>query len=214
MGIKEWQLIMKNLSKILIILLCFTFVFSLVGCGAENANGANGNTQINGETTYTFSVNATEITFEVGETFQIVAGYGKEQINYSVEQAEVATVSETGLVTAVKVGTTYVNIVAGEEKRICKVNVVANEYTIEISASERNMYVGTVLTFTATTYKNGEEYNGNVTWSVTDGATIKADADKVTFTATAKGTYTLTATSEKGATDTCVITVVEALSDF
>ncbi len=195
------------MKKIIVMILCLLFGCSFAACADKEGQQP--------AMMHNFSVNESEITLEVNDTFELVAAYGEEEITYSVENGEVATVSETGLVTAKKVGVTYVTISAGEEERTCKVNVVTYEYTVQIVgiAPNVNMTVNTVLQFSAKLYRNGVEYEGNVTWSA-NGGTVTSNGTRATFTVAQKGVYTVTATSEKGATASFVVTVGEALSDF
>ncbi len=197
---------MKKLRYVLLALLSLILVFSVVACKDD------GKTYTSSQ--YSFSVNSSNVTLEVGDTFEIIASYGKEKITYSVDDNDVATVSNSGLVTALETGTAYVTISAGKEKRTCKINVVKYSYTVELNFSEsENMLVGTVLTFSAKLYRDGRLYDGKVTWTTT-GASLTIDGAKALFTASQKGVYTVTATSDKGATASCVITVGESINDF
>ncbi len=196
------------MKKSIFAFLCFIFIFSFVACKGTSS------TVTSPQTTHNFSVNKNEVTLEVNDTFDLVAIYGEETVTYSVDDATVATVSASGVVTALKEGVANITISAGGQERICKVNVVTYEYSIAlVDAGNKNMTTGTVLSFSAKTYRDGEEYEGTISWSST-GGTVTATGKKATFTATQVGEYTLTATSEKGATVSCTITVGEALSDF
>ncbi len=195
----------KIISSIILVFICLSFTLLCSACDS-NKNKY--------QTMSSFSLNKSEITLEVNDTFAIVASYGQEKIVFSVDDNTIATVSETGLVKAVKVGTTYVNIVAGDETRMCKVEVVEYTYTVELDKpSVVNMQSGTKLTISATTLRNGNKYTGRVTWSTTGGNLI-SNGQEAVFTTTEKGTYTVTATTEKGVMTSCVITVGDALGDF
>ncbi len=201
------------MKRIIVLFLCLILSCSFVAC-SDGIAVDQGNDSETVTTMHNFSLNKSEVSLEINDTFEIVAAYGQEEITYSVEDADIASVSKTGLVTALKEGVTYVIISAGEESRICKINVVKFQYAVKLDIEESvNVTVGTVLCFSAKSYRDEEQYDGKISWTATGGS-ITSDGAKVTFTATQKGVYTVTATSEKGATAFCVITVGEALSDF
>ncbi len=198
------------MKKIITIFLCLMCAFSFGAC-IGNAEDEKLN---EATTTYNFSVNKNEIILEAKDTFQILATYGREEVSYSVKDSSIATVTDSGLVTAISEGVTYVTISAGGVNRTCKVNVVKYEYEVRLNIPETvNMTVGTVLSLSAKLYRNDKQYDGSVSWSAT-GGTITPDGANAIFTATEKGVYTVTSSSEKGAIATCIITVGEVLGDF
>lgn len=198
------------MKKYIILIFSIICCLSLVACGTSKKEDID----FNFEKEHNFSVNKSEINLEVNDSFELIAKYGEEKVTFSIEDSSVATVSESGVVTALKEGCTYVNIVSAGEKRYCKVNVVTYNYTVKIDGKEKiNATVGTVLHFLAKTYLNEEEYDGKISWTVT-GGNIVADGNTVIFTSNEKGVFTLTAKTDKGASSSCVITVGDSLSDF
>lgn len=197
---------MRKLKYILIAILSLSVLLSFTAC----AGGSSGPTP---ETVHSFSLNKANVELEVGETFDIVAGYGSEPLTYTVDKSDVATVDESGKVTAIKEGVAYVTISAGKESRTCKVTVINAEYTIELESETITMVVGTDIKLQATLERNGKAYNGKVDWQTTGGA-LKDYGQIAWFTAISKGEYTITATSDAGVKTTCVITVIESLADL
>ena len=198
---------MKKLKIILIAILSLSLLFSFTACGGGGGGGTPPKTE------HSFSLNKANVEIEVGETFEIVAAYGSEALTYTIDDNSVATVDENGVVTAVKEGVAYVTISAGEVSRTCKVIVVSAEYSITIDCEKAIMVVGTHKKLQAVLERNGEAYTAKVTWDKT-GGTLDVDGLVAWFTASEKGEYTVTVTSDKGKTATCVITVVESLADL
>ena len=167
-------------------------------------------------TTQTFSVSHTKATLEVGETLQLIAKCGSTKVQFSSIDTEIASVSETGLVSAKKVGETNVEITAGEEKRVCKIIVVSSDYDVVIEITSNEVFVGANCIITAKATKNGEEYSDALTFTVdkTQGCSLNVSGQTAVFNATEKGDYVITVTSAKGGSKTVTLSVIDSLSDL
>lgn len=162
---------------------------------------------------HNFSLNATSVELEIGQTFNIIASYGENVLSYSVDNKEVATVSETGKVIAIGSGVAYVTIKAGEKSRQCKITVVQVEYTIDFVQEDVIITVGTYKELQVKTKRNGVSYQGKVTWTTT-GGTLSSNNSTAWFFAEEVGEYTVTVQSEHGAKANCHITVIDDISDL
>lgn len=162
---------------------------------------------------HNFSLNTTSVELEIGQTFDIVASYGENVLSYSIDNKEVATVSETGKVTAIGSGVAYVTISAGEKSRQCKITVVQAEYTVEFIQEDVIIAVGTYKKLQVVFKRNGASYIGNAIWTVTGGI-LTSDNTSAWFFAEETGEYTVTVQSEHGAKANCHITVIDDISDL
>lgn len=115
---------MRKFIKRICIMLCMFCVFLLSACTNNSFAG--------GTVKYNFSVNANEVSLEVGEKFQIFATYGDEGISYTSLNAEVATVSATGEVQALAEGITFIEIKSESESTNVKVIVKNPEYKLAL----------------------------------------------------------------------------------
>ncbi|MDR2041112.1 MAG: Ig-like domain-containing protein, partial [Tannerella sp.] len=88
------------------------------------------------------TLDITEATLEVGVTQQLTATVFPENatdktVSWSSSHPDVATVSETGLVTAVSEGTATITATSGEQSDICEVTVTDLTSLSTILSSER-----------------------------------------------------------------------------
>ena len=197
---------MRRIKFIILGIFSAFLLFSGVACKSDNKGKV-------GKVEHNFSVNVSNITLELGESFQIIAAYGAEKLTYQADNSSIATVSETGLVETISEGTVYITISAKEEHRTCKITVVKYDYSIRLDFDSIIMVVGAKKKLTATLLRDGESYDGQVRWETTGGK-IDADGEQAVFTATEKGEYKVTVSDEKGNKSFCEFTVVETLGDL
>lgn len=187
---------MKLKRLIAIALTAFAMLFSLVGCSGETTDG---------KFIYDISLSKTELTLEVGTTEKLYAQYGVDgEITFTSSNESVATVDENGVVTAVSIGTAYIDVSAGEEKKICKVEVVKSNYRVVLDCGDMNMFVGVSKEIYATVYKNDVKTDLTVTWNVSNGGQLTFNGNIAVFKATSAGTYTVKASYGETA---CQITI-------
>lgn len=145
------------------------------------------------------TLNAYNITLNEGETYQLelkkIDGKGNESTvenaTYTSETSLVAKV-ENGLITALDVGTCYVQVKADGLTVACFVTVKqankANGYEIKIV--EDCLYVGIPINLYLYSNENGviKEFDGAITWSVEDETTLSISNGVVTALKTSEST--------------------------
>lgn len=119
----------------------------------------------------------------------------------------VATVSSTGLITAVSRGTANITVAAENGvKAVCKITVTQPVKGIEISTPTAEVYTGKTLTLSAKVVPN-DSNNQNILWSSSDSR-IATVSSKGVVSGIKAGVVTITATSEDGSyTANCTVTV-------
>ena len=157
----------------------------------------------------TYTLDKTTLSLEEGKTQQlkVIASDGSQAtVTYTSSDAKVATVSNSGLVTAVAPGSATITAKVGETELKCAVTVTAKpvEYTYAISKSSVELEVGESETLSVTVTPN---QSISVTW--TSSAPAVATVTNGVVEAVAPGTATITA-SVDGKTLTCDVTVVKA----
>ena len=156
----------------------------------------------------TYTLDKTTLSLEEGKTQQlkVIASDGSQAtVTYTSSDAKVATVSNSGLVTAVAPGSATITAKVGETELKCAVTVTAKpvEYTYAISKSSVELEVGESETLSVTVTPNKSI---SVTW--TSSAPAVATVDNGVVTAVAPGSAKITA-SVDGKSLTCDVTVVK-----
>jgi hypothetical protein len=165
---------------------------------------------------YDFNISETNLTLEVGQTFTLVASYGDSILTFVSNDIEVATVSNDGTITALKKGTAYITVTSNvtEVERVCEITVIEPSYTISFADSGvYSVFVGAYKNLSVKTYKDGVEYDGKVSWSVSgDGAElVQIDGRTATFLSMKEGTFEITVSAKKGGLAKLVINVVASV---
>ncbi|MBO4635021.1 MAG: Ig-like domain-containing protein [Bacteroidales bacterium] len=150
-----------------------------------------------------------ELTLVKGSSETLTATVAPENatdktVTWSTSDAEVATVDETGKVTAVEGGTALITVKAGEQADTCKVTVTVPVENIALDQTSLTLEEEKTATLTATvTPENATDKT--VTWSTSDAVVATVD-ETGKVTAVKEGTATITAKAgEKSAT--CEVTV-------
>ena len=182
-------------------------VFDL--CLAKRALIESGN--IEGYPT-SISLNKSSATLEIegtGSTVQLTASILPEtvqdkSVTWASSNNKVATVSPSGLVTAVGSGSAIITAKAnlGGKTAICRITVV--DPSIKLNKASTTLYIGGTETLTATAVPSGS----TVTWSTSDAKIATVSNGKIT--AVAAGTATITAkitVNGKSYSATCKVTV-------
>ena len=165
------------------------------------------------------SLNADYIDLTQGETRQLTATVTPsnatyQSVNWTSGDTTVATVSASGLITAVAPGTAVVSASASDGSghfAMCIVNVYP--YVEDLELNRHSMYVSTREPFTQTRLtasvvpSSASEY---VVWSSSDPFVVSVDADGL-LTANEEGTVTITASVVNGPSDSCIVRVLESL---
>ena len=152
-----------------------------------------------------------EKTVFVGDTFTITATVKPEDafnrtVTWSSSDPSIVTVDENGTVTAIAKGEAIITAESADGvKAECKVTVEKKVAAIELSESEKTVFVGDTFTITATV-KPEDAFNRAVTWSSSDPSIATVD-ENGTVTAIAKGEAIITAESADGVKAECKVTV-------
>ena len=163
------------------------------------------------------ALNKSELTLEKGKTERLIASFTPAETPdkghvWTSNIPGVATVDETGMVTAVIPGEAVITVTAltGKKTATCKVTVVDKVVRVtgvSIKPTETTMVVGDDLILEAVVIPENAT-NKAVTWSSGDSKIASVDATgKVT--AIAEGKVTIEATTDDGdKTASCRITIV------
>ena len=127
---------------------------------------------------------------------------------WTVEDADIATVSQAGVVTGIALGSTQVAASARGKSGIATVTVTRTPVaSVVVLPSTATAMIGSKTQLTATTYDAGLNVltGRGITWTTSNAAVATVDASGL-VTAKSGGTATITATSE-GKSDACQLTV-------
>ena len=134
-----------------------------------------------------------------------------KKVSWSSNNEPVATVSQTGEITAIAVGTATITVTTedGNKTATCTVSISVAVTGVSLNKSSSTLTVGTQESLTATVSPTTAT-NKNITWS-SNNEPIATVSQTGEITAIAVGTATITVTTEDGnKTATCAITVVAA----
>lgn len=154
----------------------------------------------------------TDISLAVGETYKITANITPEDATntgllYKSLDGKVATVSNTGLITAKQPGTAYI-IVSTTDNKISvtmTVRVLQKATGMKLSAVSIVLDVGESYTIEAT-FNPKTTTETKIIWSTSDKSIAKVDS-RGRVTAVSNGEAIITATSSNGLTAICSVKV-------
>jgi len=163
------------------------------------------------------TLSQTEATLAVGETLTLTAtmipeyatNFGASNVTWSSSDEAVATVNESGVVTAKGPGEATITVTTadGGYTATCTVTVDTPVTGVTLSQTSAKLQFGETLALTATVAP-ANATNKSVTWSSSHPAVATVDENGVVTAKTTAGTATITATTAVGAkTATCAITV-------
>ena len=164
------------------------------------------------------SLSQTEATLAVGETLTLTAtmipeyaaNFGASNVTWSSSDEAVATVNESGVVTAKGPGEATITVTTadGGYTATCTVTVYTPVTGVSLSQTSAKLQFGETLTLTATVAPDNAA-NKNVTWSSSNQDVATVDENGV-VTAKTEGTATITVTTADGKkTATCKVTVID-----
>ncbi len=162
------------------------------------------------------SINQSSASLSIGETLQLTASVlpsaaTNKDISWSSGNQSVASVSSSGLVTAVGEGTTTITASAGGKKGECSISV-AKAYIavteVKFEKTELSLYEGDEETLIATVLPE-DASDKTITWSSSDKSIASVESGKVK--AVGKGTAKITA-SAGGKSASCNIEVLRPVS--
>lgn len=147
-------------------------------------------------------------TFQIEATINPSNADDKDDIFYDSDDTDVATVSDTGLVTAVAKGSTSIWVLCGDKEAELKVTVI-NEgegipaESVELNKSETTLHIGQEETLEATVLP--AETTDVANWESSDPTVVSVEDGVIT--ALKPGTATITVTYGEDVSDECVVTV-------
>ncbi|WP_056928778.1 leucine-rich repeat protein [Candidatus Symbiothrix dinenymphae] len=157
-------------------------------------------------------------TLAVDGSVQLIAtvapGIANTNVTWSNRNTAVATVSNSGLVTAVAVGTDTITVTTadGVFTATCVVTVNIPVTDVTLNKATASLSIGDTEPLTATIAPT-DATNKNVTWNSSDMNVATVDNTGL-VTAVAAGTADITVTTEDGSkTATCVVTVSIPVTD-
>ncbi len=125
----------RNGKKIIVILAMLAILIPLFGisAGTVTANAA------------TVKLNTTKKTLLIGNTYKLKVKNATKAVTWTSSNPKIASVSEKGLVTAKRAGTTTITAKVGKKKLTCTVKVIAMQKayenrTIRLINKERRKY--------------------------------------------------------------------------
>ena len=144
------------------------------------------------------SINQSSVELEIGKTLQLNATVSpstatRKDITWSSSQSSVASVSSSGLVTAVSEGTTKITATADGKKGECTVTVFKGFVAVsevKLGKTEVTLYVGEEETLTASVLPDNAT-DKTITWTSSDKSIASVESGKVK--AVKKGDATITA---------------------
>ena len=162
------------------------------------------------------SINQSSVELEIGKTLQLNATVSpstatRKEITWSSSKSSVASVSSSGLVTAVSEGTTKITATADGKKGECTVTVVKKAIAvseIKLDKTELTVFEGEEETLTASVSPE-DATDKTITWTSSDKSIASVESGKVK--AVGKGTATITA-SAGGKSASCNIEVLRPVS--
>lgn len=157
------------------------------------------------------SLDRTELTLETGATAQLTAtvtpaGADDSTPVWTSSDPSVATVSETGLVTAKAVGTATITVTAGGKSASCTVTVTTSYVAVEsitLSATALDLKVGAEAQLTATVNPSNATEN-TLVWESSDPKVASVSGGLVKANAAGSATIKVSA---GGKSATCTVTV-------
>lgn len=189
-----------------------------VTCKAKDA-GAKSDTAtvtVNPISVKSVSFNPNSKAMKVGETYQTVvdvlpANAANKSITYSTSDATIATVSTSGVVTAVKAGSVVITGTAADKgtvKGMCNITVTNIDVsTVTVAPKTASINVGSTSTLTSSVLPANATIK-TVSWSV-DKPAIATVSSTGVVTGVSSGTAVVTVQSTTNAAinDKCVVTV-------
>ncbi len=143
-------------------------------------------------------INQSSVELEIGKTLQLTATVSpstatRKDITWTSSKSSVASVSSSGLVTAVSEGTTKITATADGKKGECTVTVFKGFVAVsevKLGKTEVTLYVGEEETLTASVLPDNAT-DKTITWTSSDKSIASVESGKVK--AVKKGEATITA---------------------
>ena len=197
----------KILCCILTVLLGFT---CFVGCDLADKSAPDSSSSVTNTNSIEFT--QSEINLAVGESVQaeVVTSKNNVYVFWSIRDTEIATVSTTGVITAVAEGQTVCYASFGGVEAMCLIKVSAGKAEPMLSVSFAyeaiTLYAGDTFVLSATAKLGDDTVDGTFVYEVADSTVVAVEDGAVL--ARGIGTTTVTIKAEyEGKTASRVLTV-------
>ena len=189
-------------------------------------NGKTADIDVTFNDVYSFSVSPTSVNFRIGNTQGITASRVKNgaastegSVSWSSANSGIASVSTSGVITGVAVGSTTVTAIwtigsTEVGRATVSVSVAANQYVLAVSPTTSSINVGGHSDHSVTTRtKDGAASNeGSIVWSSDNTAIATVNSDG-RITGVAAGTTTVRAAWKIGSATVATATVSVTVSN-
>ena len=172
-------------------LLCTLICFLLVGSMTVSAA--------------TFSLSQTRVTLNIGDSAELSVVGSEELAKWASYNVNIATVDQSGKVTAVRKGSTTISARIGLTYKKCTVKVV--DSSIKVNKPTAVIYTGGTSTQTVQLRATVKGASKAVTWTSLNPTVATVD-EKGKVTSVSAGQAVIMATAN-GKTDTCVVKVLK-----
>ena len=182
----------------LVIMLCIC-IMGFFGC-QQPSNGVQ----------VSLTVYSTNVEIYENETHQIKYEYnGQEKVKFTTNDSAVATVSDNGVVTAVSVGTVFIDVSCGDLSKLISVKVIEQSVAISLDKENINVAKDSEQYITANVKYGTELVSSGIEWTVSSNdLSLVSNGSIAKIKSARTGYYTVTA-SYKGQSATCQIKIVE-----
>lgn len=191
-------------------ILLLALIVALLGCGSEDIPE-----KLEPLVVPITSIELSEAnrTLKVGESFTLTAEVKPsnttedKMVGWETSDAKIATVSNSGVVTAVSIGEATITAKAGNKTATCKITVAPVEVTgIILSETEKEIQVGDSFTLTVT-FEPSDATNKEVAWSSSDESVATVDNGSVIGISVGEAVITVKSESD-GITAVCEVSVL------
>ena len=188
-----------------------------ITCAAQTGNGVKATCNVTVKVPISgIRLNESSLTLEKGATQTLTATVlpadttENKAVSWTSSDSTVATVSNTGRVTAVGGGTATISASCGGKTATCQVTVKISISSINLSKTQLTLEKGSTETLTTTILPADTTEDTTVTWTSSNVsvATVTSEGE---VTAVGRGTATITA-SCGGKTATCHVTIKVPIS--
>jgi uncharacterized repeat protein (TIGR02543 family) len=188
-------------------------VYGVTGTYAETYANNIGATFINQETRATeVKLSATDLKLTKGSKatlyLSVAPSNFTDEVTWKSTDTNIATIEDTGIVTAKAIGTATVKVTVGDISASCKITVTQPVTSISLNKTSLCLEAWDTEKLTASVSPSTAE-NKAVLWSTSDARIASVD-DTGLVTAHTKGTATITVTAQDGSgvSRSCTVTVV------
>ena len=189
---------MKKLIKFLVLIMCLCFVTSsLFACAPQVSE---------------FKLKEHYFSIYEGDSRAIeTISEANLSYTYEVGDSEVISVSDNGVVTAIKAGSSAVTVKSGDKTDTLMVEVIANERFIKLNINETSKVVGSTFDIIASVYVKGSVSEKTVQWQLSTDVNKIVNGNILTLTPASTGEIIVTAVCDD-LTATCKVKIVNVNS--